>query len=452
MAVEQMTGVPSAPETEQLMGVHNYERKTGEDCLVLNLWAPANSHGGQMPVLVWLHGGGWSVGSSSWPLYEFDNLARRDTVVVSLNHRVGILGFLDVSDLGDEFEDSGNVGMLDIVAALSWIRDNIGAFGGDPSNVTVFGESGGGAKVATLLAMPAARGLLSNAVAMSGSMLIAQAHEQASGNLNAALSYLEFGRDRRALEGVAATGLIDAEVHLPGRDLFGGARGVGPVLGPSLPQHPVDAIAAGSSRNVVLVSGCNGDEMLAFITDPDLWTLGMDDLDDRVRRFLGSQSEEIVALYKEVYPDESPTSLLIAIATDAYFRVPQIRLAEAHIKGGGQATFMYLYQWGFVDPTGRMRSPHGLDMPYFFDNVARAPLAAGPNAASLLSMMGAVLPTLAATGTPCHRDLPNWPPYSLDQRETMCISLPAVVQSDPLAAARKCWTGVELGGCPNWIS
>ena len=157
MTIEQMLGVAPPPEAETLMGVLNAERSGGEDCLVLNVWTPALETAAHLPVLVWLHGGGWDTGSASWPLYDFTNLARnRDVVVVGLNHRLGVLGFLDLSQYGEEYADSGNIGMLDIVAALEWIRDNIRQFGGDPDNVTVFGESGGGAKTSTLLAMPAA--------------------------------------------------------------------------------------------------------------------------------------------------------------------------------------------------------------------------------------------------------------------------------------------------------
>ena len=163
------------------MGTRSSEPLTGEDCLVLNVWTPAARRSAGLPVLVWLHGGGWGTGSASWPLYDFANLAQHgDVVVMGINHRVGLLGFLDLSFVSERFADSGNAGMLDVVAALEWIRDNIAGFGGDPGNVTVFGESGGGAKVATLLAMPAGRGLFHQAVAISGSMLAAQRPDHAA--------------------------------------------------------------------------------------------------------------------------------------------------------------------------------------------------------------------------------------------------------------------------------
>ena len=180
VTVAEMTGQELPAEIETFIGVWNHERRTGEDCLVLNVWTPGAGDGGSRPVLVWLHGGGMAVGSASWPLYDFTNLARNnDVVVVGVNHRLGVLGFLDVSHLGDEFADSGNVGMLDIVAALEWVRDNIAQFGGDPSNVTIFGESGGGSKVTCLLGMPSAQGLFRSACAMSGALLEAHTPEAA---------------------------------------------------------------------------------------------------------------------------------------------------------------------------------------------------------------------------------------------------------------------------------
>ena len=181
MTIEDMLGVAPAPEAEMYMGVLNAERSVAEDCLALNVWTGDLDPEGRRPVVVWLHGGGWSTGSASWPLYDFTNLARRrDLVVVSVNHRVGVLGFLDLSTFDQAYADSGNAGMLDIVAALAWVRDNIDAFGGDPGNVTVFGESGGGAKTSTLLAMPAARGLLHHAFIMSGVLGRAQPPEHAA--------------------------------------------------------------------------------------------------------------------------------------------------------------------------------------------------------------------------------------------------------------------------------
>lgn len=449
MTTEEMLGMPLPPESESFNGTHSYERVTGEDCLVLNVWTPAPEASAGLPVLVWLHGGGWGTGSASWPVYDFTNLANHgNAVVVGINHRVGILGFLDLSSLADEFADSGNVGMLDVVAALEWVRDNIAGFGGDPGNVTVFGESGGGAKVATLLGMPGGCGLFHQASAMSGSMLLAQEPDRAVANSDAVLEHLGVGHDIETLQAIDVAQVVDAEVRLPGRlgVVVGRGPGFSPVLGPSLPQHPIDAVRGGMNRDVTLVSGCNSDEMLAFVFfDPDLWTLGTDAVIDRLRPRV-DDPEGVFAAYQAARPDDSPTSLLIAITTDAMFRVPQIRLAEAKVAGGGRSTYMYLYTWGFEDPTGRVRSPHGVDMPYFLDNVDKAPAMQGPHAEQLASICSNVLTALAHTGAPDHGALPAWPPYTLDERATLRINMEPTVENDPGGRERRRWDGIELSG------
>ena len=243
MAVGEMTGQELPQETESQIGIWIRERRTGEDCLVLNVWTPGAGDGGSRAVLVWLHGGGMSVGSASWPLYDFTNLARdNDVVVVGINHRLGVLGFLDVSHLGDEFADSGNVGMLDIVAALEWVRDNIAHFGGDPANVTIFGESGGGSKITCLLGMPSAQGLFRSAFAMSGAMLDARPPEAARETSDLMLERLGVGTDVETLRKLDVEAYVQASLEVSAGGA--GRYGVGPTISPSLPRHPADAVRA----------------------------------------------------------------------------------------------------------------------------------------------------------------------------------------------------------------
>jgi para-nitrobenzyl esterase len=448
MTTEQFTGMPVPAEAEPLTGFRAVESVTGEDCLVLNVWTPSLDPSAGLPVLVWLHGGGWSIGSASWPMYEFDNLARNhDVVMVGLNHRVGSLGFLDLSSLDPDFAGSGLVGMLDIVAAFEWVRDNIAGFGGDPGNVTVFGQSGGGAKVTTLLAMPAARGLFHQAVSMSGSTPRAQTADAAEADARTFLSHLGVGADLRSLRQVDVKRFPEAERALRNRaSLLEHGPGFFPVLGPGLPQHPLDAVRGGSAADVATVFGCTSDEMMAFMAfDPDLWTLD----DAEVRRRLGrltADADTLFDAYRTIRPGESATSLYIALFSDALMRVPMIRFTEAAAEAAGRPPYQYVFTWGSPDPEGRIRSLHGLDMPYFFDNVDKAPLADGPHAAPLTLAACGSLVALARHGTPGHEALPAWPSYTTETRATMQLDLEPALAFDVCGEERRAWEGMEVPG------
>jgi para-nitrobenzyl esterase len=448
MTTEQFTGMPVPAEAEPLTGFRAVESVTGEDCLVLNVWTPSLDPSAGLPVLVWLHGGGWSIGSASWPMYEFDNLARRhDVVMVGLNHRVGSLGFLDLSSLDPELAESGLVGMLDIVAALEWVRDNIAGFGGDPGNVTIFGQSGGGAKVTTLLAMPAARGLFHKAVAMSGSTPRAQTAGAAEADARAFLSHLGVGTDLRQLRHMDVRRFPEAERALRNRtSLLEQGPGFFPVLGGGLPQDPLDAVRGGSASGVATVFGCTTDEMMAFMAfDPDLWTV--DDAEVR-RRFsrLTSDADTLFDAYRTIRPAESATSLYISLFTDALMRMPMIRFTEAAAEASGRPAYQYLFTWGSPDPEGRIRSLHGLDMPYFFDNVDKAPLADGPHAAALTRAACGSLVAVARHGAPGHEALPEWPSYSTETRATMQLDVEPALALDLCREERRAWEGIEVPG------
>jgi para-nitrobenzyl esterase len=206
-------------------------------------------------------------------------------------------------------------------------------------------------------------------------------------------------------------------------------------------------ILAGNARETATVSGCTTDEMLAFMLfDPDLWTLGIDSVVERLEPVLGDQAQKIVSDYQAIRPDDTPSSLLIAIATDAKFRIPHIRMTEAKIEAGGMPAYVYAFGWGYGDPNGVIRSLHGTDMPYFFDNLEKAPAAAGPHAEELVKVMSGSLATFARTGSPNHEALPLWPAYTLDRRATMRFDAAPAVEDDPLDAERGCWRGITLNG------
>jgi para-nitrobenzyl esterase len=441
----QMTGQDLPAEIEPLVGVWNHERNVGEDCLVLNVWTPAASGAGR-PVLVWLHGGAFAVGSASWPLYDFSNLARNnDVVVIGLNHRLGILGFLELSHLGEEFADSGNVGMLDIVAALAWVRDNIAAFGGDPGNVTVFGESGGGAKVNTLLAMPAAQGLFRNAFVMSGTRLRAKTFDTARALTDTTLDTLGVHRDVGLLHKLDADALVQAQLALPpaGSAAPRFRTAFEPTLGPSLPRHPLDAIRGGSGAQVNVVVGCTTHEMLSFVTTPDLWVADDESLRERIHTFLGAAADRVIAEYRQARPGESMLSLYVLIASDHAMRVPHIRLADALLDGGSPQPHVYLFAFGGPGPDGVVRSGHGSDMTYFFDNIKQAPVFDGPHAAPLVRALSGALIALARSGDPNHEGIPDWPGYSTAHRPTMIFDVESRLATDPMGAERRIWDGIE---------
>ena len=399
VTVAQMTGQELPAEIETLMGIWNYERQTGEDCLVLNVWTPRVGDGASRPVLVWLHGGGMAVGSASWPLYDFTNLARNnDVVVVGINHRLGVLGFLDVSHLGDEFADSGNVGMLDVVAALEWVRDNIAQFGGDASNVTIFGESGGGSKVTCLLGMPSAQGLFHSAFAMSGALLEAHTPGTARANTDAVLEQLGVSTDVEALRKLDADAIVQASVAISGSGLAAARAGFGPTLSPSLPDHPVDAVRAGSGSGVNVVLGCTTHEMVAFMGTPELFASDESTVRELLRGMLGDNADLVFEGYRAANPGDSPASIFVLIASDQFMRIRHIRYTEALLDGGATNPRMYLFDFRRPGPDGVERAGHGSDMPFFFDNLDKAPASDGPHAAPLVRAMSGALVRVGPIG------------------------------------------------------
>jgi len=445
IAVGQMTGQDLPEETESQIGVWVRERHTDENCLVLNVWTPAVDTGSR-PVLVWLHGGGMSVGSASWPLYDFTNLARNnDVVVVGLNHRLGILGFLDLSHLDRELADSGNVGMLDIVAALEWIRDNIAGFGGDPGNVTIFGESGGGAKVTCLLGMPAAQGLFRRACAMSGAMLDARTPEAARETSERALEHLGVGTDIEALRKLDADAFVHAELATSAGGITSGrpARTFGPTLGPSLPRNPADAVRDGSATAVDVVLGCTTCEMVAFMGSPEVFAADEATVRQMLRPMLADDTDVVFDAYRATRPDDSPASLFLLIASDRAMRIAHVRYAEALLAGGAPSPRLYLFDFKRPSADGVERAGHGSDMPYFFDNLDKAPMADGPHAATLVRAMSGALIALARTGDPNHDGLPAWPAYTTDTRPTMIFDIESHLDHDPMSAERLVWDGID---------
>ncbi|MDP9236807.1 MAG: carboxylesterase/lipase family protein [Chloroflexota bacterium] len=432
----------SCPQSSARPQGWSQEPSLSEDCLYLNVWTPGcDDH--TRPVMVWLHGGGFSIGSGSWPVYDGAALVRRgDVVVVTVNHRLGIFGYLHLKELAEpEFASSGNAGMLDLVAALAWVRDNISAFGGDPSNVMIFGESGGGAKVSTLLAMPAARGLFHRAAVQSGPGLRSRvATGQATELARQVVTDLAAG-SVQALQSVAADKLLEFQRKLGRRAMFSFSPVIDHLY---LPEHPGDAIKAGTAADVPLIVGCNRDEATLFLAmDAGLEGLTVLDADHVPPRLdsLGEHARPIIETYRRTRPAASPKDLLVAIESDRMMRIPSIELTERKLAGGKAPVYMYLFCWA----AGPLGSAHGYEIPFVFDNARPPVMPESVGRGTLATQMSEAWIAFARNGAPDHPGIPHWPAYSLQDRATMIFDRDAAcVQDDPSGEERAAWQDASV--------
>jgi len=417
----------------------------GEDCLRLNVWTPALGSG-RRPVMVWLHGGGYSQASGSFIIYDGANLAhRRDVVVVTLNHRLNLFGYLYLGDIGGEqYADSGNAGMLDIVQALEWVRDNIAAFGGDPGNVTIFGQSGGGGKVCTLMGMPAAKGLFHKAIAQSGSNVTGTPRAVATRTAQTLLDRLNLKPNQIA------------ELHTVSTDvLLGAIRGLNfsPVVdGRTLPSGPFDPVASPVSSSVPLLCGSNETEVA--------WTRGavIDDIDDAalktqlkqdVRGISDADAERLIATYRKARPGISNVDIHLILASDNTVRSGMLNVAERKAAAKQANVFMYYFTWRSPVHDGKLKAYHTLDIPFVFENVDLATAMTGGRQEryALQDRMSAAWTTFARTGNPNVKGLlPEWPAFDAAQRATMVLDNECRVVNDPNADERRALTAVRKAG------
>jgi len=412
-----------------------------EDCLFLNVWTPALGSGTRRPVMVWLHGGGFAYGSGAWPIYDGANLAKKgDVVVVTVNHRLNVFGYLDLGQLGnDAYAKSGNAGMLDLVAALEWVRDNIEAFGGDPGNVTIMGESGGGAKVSTLLAMPAAKGLFHRAVIQSGPGLKGAPKDAATRAAKGVLDELQVNAaDTKALQGIPAEDILAAAFAAAakaGGGPMGGMMRLSPVVdGVVLPSDPFTPVAPAISAGVPILIGSNKDEMTLFTAgEPWFGRLTDAQLVERAKAIAGSKAEPLIAAFRKLHPDYSPTYLLVQVLTAQAMFGGSITLAERKAAQKAAPVYMYYLVWETPVANGLFKSPHTLDIPFMFDNVDKARVLVGPGLQpeALARQMSDAWLAFARTGNP------NWPPYTPGRRATMLFDVESRVVDDPNAEVRK---------------
>ncbi len=443
------------PELETILGPADTTPE-GEDCLTLNLWTPGLGDGAKRPVMVWLHGGAFAYGSGNRAVTEGANLARRgDVVVVSVNHRLNIFGFLHLADIaGPEWAHSGNAGSLDLVAALRWVRDNIAAFGGDPANVTIFGELGGGGKVSVLLAMPEARGLFHRAVVQSGAAVRVTTRERGAALAEAALNELGIGRDIALLQAVPAERLLAAMA--PASRKVGRTRwplldryDFGPVAdGRDLPQQPADPEAPKTADGIPLMVGGTREESAFFLADDDaVWngTLGEDALRDRVAAVAGGETDALLAAYTAALPRATPGDRLIAALTGTNFWVRTLLLAERYAAGRAPV-YMYSLEWQSPAHGGRLKAHHAMDLPFVFDNVDVPDTTRGaPGARDLAARISDAWIAFARNGDPSHRAIPAWPAYTREERATMVLDNDCRVARDPGRDARLLLTRLVQG-------
>ncbi|MGE3691086.1 MAG: carboxylesterase/lipase family protein [Novosphingobium sp.] len=412
-----------------------------EDCLTLNVYTPGLRDGRKRPVMVWIHGGGFSIGGSAGPRTTGTNIAQRQGVVtVSMNHRLGAMGYAYLGGFHEDFAHSGNQGQLDLLLALQWVRDNIDAFGGDPSRVMIHGESGGGAKICTILGMPGAAGLYHGAIIQSGIANMLPSKEQAHETAVDLLKEVGLAPgDWRKLQDLPWKQIVDAQSKMEFRAMTqpGARRGFVPTAGlAELPHNPIEAVAAGSAP-VPVVIGCTKHEAALFLAAGGLKSDQVTDqvLRQRMAFLFPGKGEEALAGYRAIHPGMSPGDLLIRAMSDTT-RYNGIEMAEAHSKGGKGGTWQYLFTWE-TPVLPYMYSGHGIDGSFYFDNTEAIPIATGnPGARLIGARASAAWASMARSGSPSTRAL-AWPQYSLEKRETMIWNAPPHVENDPLGADRE---------------
>ena len=419
-------GDPPAPD----------EPASSEDCLFLNVWTPGLD-AARRPVMVWLHGGGFANGSGGAAMYDGGALARKgDVVTVTVNHRLNVFGYLHLGEaFGPDYAQSGVAGMLDIILSLEWVRDHIAAFGGDPDNVTIFGESGGGWKVSLLMAMPGAKGLFHKAIIQSGPGLKGKTKAEAAETARALLAALQ-ANSPHDLAAIATDELSKASVGFGGDAM----RLYTPIVdGDALPRDPFHPDATPLAADIPLLIGTNKDENTLFMFGhPKFGSFTNEDVDRHAATAVGERGPALVGVLREAFPDYSPSHLVAAVGTASGMWGGSITLAE--LKATQNApVWMYMLTWETPVARGRLKSPHALEIPLVFDNVERARnfVGRGEEPQRVADQMSSAWLAFAHTGDPNTSALPAWPAYETGKRSTMIFNLESRVVEDPYPEVRK---------------
>lgn len=428
---------PVCPQSGKV-GAHTREHKKlpqSEDCLFLNVWTPALDDG-KRPVMVWLHGRGFAQGAGSEPLYDGARLADRgDVVIVTINHRLNVFGYIHLEEIGgSEYAGSGLAGMIDAELALRWVRENTTAFGGDPDNVTIFGESGGGVKVSTMLAMPTSKGLFHQAIIQSGPGIRGVSARRGTANAQALMTKLDV-KTIKELQQVPADTLRQTAESLR-------AQWAPVVDGVHLPVHPFDPTPASTALDVPIMIGACRDESALFLAgDPEQGTMTEAALIERTAPILGDQQDEVIRTFKASRPDASPWDLFVAISGQR-FQHGSIMLAERQAAATDTPIWMFSFEF---DGAGLLGPSHGSEIAHAFNNAS----ADNPDARNIEdiknteSAVSEAWIAFARTGNPNHSGLPDWPDYKQD-RATMVFDVDSHVVNDLRASERLAFAKVDL--------
>jgi len=430
----QQPGMLEIPEVAATSG----QGPMGEDCLVLNVWSNGLKGGKKRPVMVWFHGGGFASGSGDYTMYNGANLARKhDVVVVTTNHRLNVFGYLYLADIGGEkYANASNAGLQDMVLSLEWVRDNIANFGGDPNNVTIFGQSGGGGKVATLMATPSAKGLFHKAICQSGASIKGVSRANATRAAETLLTKLNLKHDE-----IGKLQNMPFEQLTAALQSAGVGFGLGPVVdGKTLPHDPFDPGAPEESATVPLLIGTVEEEVNFFPTT-QLDPIDDADLQKRVKqatRADDSTAEKLIAMYKKDRPKKSNVEISQIISTDAGFSASVRTEADRKAMQAKAPVYKYYFTWQSPVRDGKLRSFHTLEIPFVTANVdeAKSMTGTGQDRYALSDKMSGAWTSFARTGVPSAKGLPKWVPFTVDQRATMIFDNETRLVNDPYKEER----------------
>lgn len=434
--VDALSPGPSAPQlpkpesTDPFFAWYSFIQPISEDCLFLNVFTPALN--GKRPMMVWLHGGGWRDFSGTAPGFDGSRLAgTQDVVIVTLNHRLNAFGFLALDGGHERFADSGNAGISDILAALQWVQDNAEAFGGDPGNVTIFGESGGASKVAALMSTARAKGLFHKAIVQS-SAGVRLAHQEETIAASRSLAD-EIGRVR--LDPIEMQALSMGLVLNASQRATGIYRGI--VDGRTFVEDPFVTSAPDAALGIPLLIGCTTTEFTYYMrNDARNFHLELPDVRRRLTRFFNvdeQSADRLIEAYRDSQPEASPSGLLVAIASDQIFKRSTYGIAERQAAASRAPVYAYLFEWETPIEDGRMRSPHTCEVPFIFGTTESSAgcVGTGTDLTGLSNTMMSVWASFARSGNPNISTVPRWEPFDRDGRKMMVLNLESRLERDP---------------------